>query len=110
MSQDKDLSSLTPVKPDPGTYQWVKGKVTGIDEKQEDRTHTVGVPPPPNGCASGRCMCAMSARTVIFPTEWWRAARTALVACTPRLTTAVRTAVVAPWHRTAMPHTHTQFK
>ncbi|SCX56018.1 DUF3274 domain-containing protein [Variovorax sp. EL159] len=45
MSQDKDLSSLTPVKPDPGTYQWVKGKVTGIDEKQEDRTHTVGVPP-----------------------------------------------------------------
>jgi len=31
MSQDKDLSSLTPVKPDPGTYQRVKGKVTGTD-------------------------------------------------------------------------------
>jgi hypothetical protein len=39
-----DLSSLNPVKPDPGSYQWVKGKVTGIDDEQADRTHTVGVP------------------------------------------------------------------
>ncbi|QSI32668.1 DUF3274 domain-containing protein [Variovorax sp. RKNM96] len=45
MSQDKDLSLLTPVKPDPGQYQWVRGKVTGTDNKQKDRTHTVGVPP-----------------------------------------------------------------
>ncbi|MDQ0042585.1 pimeloyl-ACP methyl ester carboxylesterase [Variovorax boronicumulans] len=44
MSQDKDLSSLTPVVPDPGKYQWVKGKSTGTDDKQKDRTHTVGVP------------------------------------------------------------------
>ena len=44
MSQDKDLSSLTPVVPDPGKYQWVKGKATGTDDKQKDRTHTVGVP------------------------------------------------------------------
>ncbi|MDP9990003.1 pimeloyl-ACP methyl ester carboxylesterase [Variovorax boronicumulans] len=45
MSQDKDLSTLAPVMPDPGKYQWVKGKVTGTDDKQKDRTHTVGVPP-----------------------------------------------------------------
>ncbi|MFM9424184.1 pimeloyl-ACP methyl ester carboxylesterase [Variovorax sp. GrIS 2.14] len=32
------------VIPDPGKYQWVQGKVTGIDDKQTDRTHTVGVP------------------------------------------------------------------
>lgn len=44
MSQNKDLSSLTPVVPDPGKYQWVKGKSTGIDDNQKDRTHTVGVP------------------------------------------------------------------
>jgi pimeloyl-ACP methyl ester carboxylesterase len=40
-----DLSNIeVPVTPDPGKYQWVRGKVTGIDEKQTDRTHTVGVP------------------------------------------------------------------
>jgi pimeloyl-ACP methyl ester carboxylesterase len=39
-----DLSSLDPVKPDAGKYQWVKGKVTGTDDEQADRTHTVGVP------------------------------------------------------------------
>ena len=33
-----------PVIPDPGKCQWVKGKVTGIDDKQAARTHTVGVP------------------------------------------------------------------
>jgi pimeloyl-ACP methyl ester carboxylesterase len=44
MSQDKDLSTLKPVVADPGKYQWVKGKVTGTDVKQQDRTHTVGVP------------------------------------------------------------------
>jgi hypothetical protein len=44
MSQDRDLSSLIPVVPDPGKYQWVKGKSTGIDDKQKERTHTVGVP------------------------------------------------------------------
>ena len=44
MSQDKDLSRLTPVNADPGVYQWVKGTVTGTDDKQADRTHTVGVP------------------------------------------------------------------
>lgn len=44
MSRDKDLSALTPVTPDPGKYQWVKSKVTGTDDRQADRTHTVGVP------------------------------------------------------------------
>lgn len=44
MSQNKDLSTLTPVIPDPGKYQWVRGESTGIDDEQEDRTHTVGVP------------------------------------------------------------------
>lgn len=44
MSQDNDLSTLTSVTPDPGKYQWVKGQITGIDDKQIDRTHTVGVP------------------------------------------------------------------
>jgi pimeloyl-ACP methyl ester carboxylesterase len=44
MSQDTDLSSLSPVVPDPGKYQWVKGKSSGTDNKQKDRTHTVGVP------------------------------------------------------------------
>jgi hypothetical protein len=40
-----DLSNIKlPVTPDPGKYQWVKGKVTGIDDKQTDRTHHVGVP------------------------------------------------------------------
>ncbi|MGJ7609836.1 MULTISPECIES: T6SS effector phospholipase Tle3 domain-containing protein [unclassified Variovorax] len=43
MSQDQDLSSLTPVVPDPGKHQWVKGKSTGTDDKQKERTHTVGV-------------------------------------------------------------------
>jgi hypothetical protein len=38
MSQDKDLSSLTPVVSGPGKYQWVKGKVTGIDDEQKERT------------------------------------------------------------------------
>jgi hypothetical protein len=38
MSQDKDLSSLTPVASGPGKYQWVKGKVTGIDDEQKERT------------------------------------------------------------------------
>jgi hypothetical protein len=44
VSRDKDLSSLPPVLPDPGKYQWVKGRSTGIDDEQKDRTHTVGVP------------------------------------------------------------------
>jgi len=39
-----DLSNMPPVEADPSKYQWVKGKVTGIDDKQADRTHTVGVP------------------------------------------------------------------
>lgn len=34
MSQDKDLSTLTPVDPDPGKYQWVRGKCTGTDESK----------------------------------------------------------------------------
>lgn len=44
MSRDADLSHLAPVNPDPGKYQWVKGKVTGIDQEKAQRTHTVGVP------------------------------------------------------------------
>ncbi|MGJ7568250.1 T6SS immunity protein Tli3 family protein [Variovorax sp. GB1R11] len=39
MSRDNDLSSLLPVVPEPGKYQWVKGKSTGIEGKQKDRTH-----------------------------------------------------------------------
>jgi hypothetical protein len=38
MIQDNDLSSRTPVVPDSGKYQWVKGKVTGIDDEQKERT------------------------------------------------------------------------
>lgn len=40
-----DLSTIKiAVTPEPGKYQWVKGTVTGTDEKQVERTHTVGVP------------------------------------------------------------------
>ena len=39
-----DLNSLTAVTIDQGTCQWVQGKVTGTDDTQADRTHTVGVP------------------------------------------------------------------
>ncbi len=44
MSQDKELSLLTPVTVDQGKCQWVKCKITGVDEKQQDRTHTAAVP------------------------------------------------------------------
>jgi hypothetical protein len=40
----EDRSNLGLVKPDPGKYQWVKGKVTGTDDKQAGRTHIVGIP------------------------------------------------------------------
>jgi len=41
---NSDLSSIAPVEAAPGKYQWVKCKVTGIDDKQAERTHTVGQP------------------------------------------------------------------
>ena len=44
MSQDKDLSLLAPVTVDQGKCQWVKCTITGIDDKQKDRTHTAAVP------------------------------------------------------------------
>uniref|UniRef100_UPI003F69B79C T6SS effector phospholipase Tle3 domain-containing protein n=1 Tax=Pseudacidovorax intermedius TaxID=433924 RepID=UPI003F69B79C len=44
MSQDRDLSHLSCVTPDPGKCQWVKCKGTGIDDAYTQRTHTMGMP------------------------------------------------------------------
>jgi pimeloyl-ACP methyl ester carboxylesterase len=41
----KDLSKLTPVKPDQGKAQWVEGQVTGIAKDEPKRTHLIGIPP-----------------------------------------------------------------
>lgn len=35
----------TRVRPDPGKYQWVQGKCTGIDRDEAERTHLIGIPP-----------------------------------------------------------------